>query len=359
MSVHLFKKLPAAGIALISILALAFLAGTTSFAGPYNPCEKPGQVAFNCGFDTFTEQPWGGKFMRVPTGWWYFVQSGVPDFRQSDDTYWGSPSLWMMSDGVGWNAGIYQELNVTPGQVYLADIGWSAPRCNALCADPCDRFCYDMERKIGLDPTGGTNPGAPSVIWGPAVPGPDKWPDLTVSARATGAKMTVFLMVNHPSSHGVDEIYLDALGVWPDTSQPIITNTPAATSTPTRRPPTRTPKPVALQPTDTPAPSETPLPTDTPTITPTNTATPTATPTATHTATPTPTWTPTPLPVRVAGQLDSARLRTVSRLDTGAARRAGPERWLLVAAGTAVVAAVLVGLLVLVLWLRGAGSKRA
>ncbi len=283
----------AAGLGIIALAAAGpSLRGTG--AGARNPCQEPGNLTQNCGFDTFAEHWWNGKRLLVPSGWWYFILNGSPDFRQADDTYWGAPSLWLVSDGVPFIAGIYQQVTVTPGVVYQTDIGWAAQ----------DK--PDFERKLGLDPTGGTDPLAPSVVWSRSEWGFDKWPDLTVSARATGPTMTVFVWVAHPTTHGLDSVFLDAVGLWPDTTQPAATATPKPSPTPTRRPPTRTPKPPTptAPPTETPTPQPTATDTPSPTPTPTDTATPTATPTVTQTPTPiTPTWTPyptrTPLPTVV------------------------------------------------------------
>jgi hypothetical protein len=328
----------------------AALNGASLWAGARNPCQEPGQVAFNCGFDTFTEQSWGGKMLRVPTGWWYFILSGSPDFRQAEDTYWGAPSLWLITDGVAYTAGIYQVVSVTPGVVYQTDIGWAAAACSGV-------VCSDMQRRLGLDPWGGTDPQAPSVVWSRIEYGADKWPDLTVSARASGPKMTVFVWVNRPGRGGLDEIFLDAVGVWPDTSQPAATNTPQPTATPTRRPPTRTPKPA----TATPAPTDTPtplLPTDT--STPTNTPTPTSTPTPTPvppTATPTPTWTPTTLAVQVARAAQAPQVRAASPLLPERKQEAGSSSLLLYIAGGAVALAALVGVGAVGLWLRSSKNR--
>ena len=82
----------------IAITLASFL--TPAGAGPYNPCEKPGNVTYNCGFDTFVDRDWNGKILKVPDGWWHFVLEGSPDFRPHIDTYWGAPSLWFVTDGV-------------------------------------------------------------------------------------------------------------------------------------------------------------------------------------------------------------------------------------------------------------------
>lgn len=344
------KTARAIGIVIAAIILGTALNGAGAWAGARNPCQEPGQVAFNCGFDTFTEQSWGGKTLRVPTGWWYFILSGSPDFRQADDTYWGAPSLWLVTDSVAYTAGIYQVVPVTPGVVYQTDIGWTAAACSGV-------KCSDMQRRLGLDPTGGTDPQSPSIVWSRIEYGPDVWPDLTVSARASGPNMTVFVWVNRPGRGGLDEIFLDAVGLWPDTSQPAATNTPQPTATPTRRPPTRTPIPATATavPTDTPTPeppTDAPVPTDTPAPTPTSTSTPIP-----PTATLTPTHTPTALAVQVARAGQLSRVEEVSPLFPDREQQPGPERFLLLVAGSAVVLACLIGAAAAVLWLRGSKGR--
>lgn len=315
-------------------------------AGAHNPCLEPGNLTQNCGFDTFVDDWQGEKRYQLPTGWWYFILAGDLDYRPADDTYWGAPSLWMLSDGVPFTAGIYQEVSVTPGVVYQADAGWAA------VSQP------DFERKMGLDPTGGTDPLASTVIWGPSEWGVSRWPDLTVSARATGPTMTVFVWVHHPKTYGNDWLFLDAVGLWPDPNQPIATSTP--TFTPTRKPPTQTPPPT--KPTDTPtALPPTPMPTETSTSTPTATATqtPTFAPTPTWTSTPTlappsatpfPTRTPLPTIVPVAMAVPTVRAtQSLESESTGTGGRILDTLFLYLAFGALLISLTLAGI---VGWLR-------
>ncbi len=330
------------------------LVSTPARAGARNPCLEPGNLTHNCGFDVFEDQWRGGRRVQVPQGWHHYILNGEIDFLPHVDTYWGAPSLAIGSNGVPFAAGIYQQVQVTPGVVYQADAGWAAV------------MKTDFERKLGLDPTGGTDPQAPTVVWGPAEWAINPWPDLTVSTRATGPTMTVFVWTNHQKTYGDDWIFVDAVGLWPDTSQPAATLTPSPSPTPTRKPPTRTPSPVphtatpteppaSPTPTDTAVPTATPTPTHTATHTPTPTITPTWTPTPTPappTATPLPTRTalPTIVPVAMAvpnsgGDSDSGEQ------PTGSATSSTFPGLLLVAGG-----ALLVGMLVVVvalwLWLR-------
>ena len=339
------------GFLIVGTLVLGLMS-LSAGAGARNPCQEPGNLTHNCGFDHFEDQWRGEKRLQVPQGWHYYILNGDIDFLPHADTYWGAPSLAIGSNGVPFTAGIYQQVQVTPGVVYQADAGWAAV------------MKPDFERKLGLDPTGGTDPQAPSVVWGPAEWGINSWPDLTVSTRATGPTMTVFVWTNHQQTYGDDWIFVDAVGLWPDTSQPAATLTPTASSTPTRRPPTRTPSPVP--PTDTP--TATLLP---PTPMPTDTAVPTATPTSTHTPTPTitPTWTPTatpapptatPLPTRtplptivpVAMSIDRSGGASDTEVESGSSPIESSAPVLVVVAGGVLVVGMLVAGVALWLWLR-------
>ena len=303
------------GVGLLLCLLAAGSGRWHANAGARNPCLEAGNLTQNCGFDTFVDDWVGEKRYQIPAAWWYYILAGDPDYRPSDDTYWGAPSLWMLTDGAPFTAGIYQQVAVTPGVVYLTDIGWAAPSQE------------DFERKLGLDPTGGTDPLASTVIWSRSEWTKTRWPDLTVSARATGPTMTVFVWVHHPRAYGQDWVFLDAVGLWPDPSQPAATVTPAPSLTPTRRPATRTPSPIPL--TNTPTASATATSTETPSPTPTVTATSTPTVTATSTqtatsrpptATPYPTRTPLPTIVPVAKLVPSAKVK-----DSVAAPRTGDD----------------------------------
>ncbi|HNS52593.1 MAG TPA: hypothetical protein PKO09_15610 [Anaerolineae bacterium] len=293
----------------LSLCAVGLLAGLAAppvaqAAPGVNPCLKPGNLVYNCNFGSLE-------------GWGQFVVAGTPDFRLApSETCNGPgcevPSLWLISDGQPYTAGVYQQVSVTPGTAYLADVGWAA--VNAA----------DMERRLGLDPAGGTDPLAPSVIWGPSESGFEKWPDLTVSAIASGPTMTLFIWVGHTVSHGADSVFFDVPGLWPDPDQPTATPTavpPTATST--RRPRTSTPTPPPATSTLYPTPSSTPTPV--PPDTPTPTQTPPPTPTATHTASPTPAVpTSTAAPISVAYTRGQAEIGALAEVSSAPPERSKP-----------------------------------
>ena len=279
-----------------------------------DPCNPPNQIPQPvCDMDSFHGDP----PRQVPDGWSEFVLYGDPSFMNDPHSFFGSGTLRIWSSGGTFKAGIFTQVNVTPGAGYRASIGWGAPNAP-------DTF----GRQLGIDPTGGTDPNSPNIIWGPMHWGEGRMlnypvgqgPNVDVTARAVNGTVTVFFVTDHPVSTGDNLIYVDAIALYPDESAPAVaapvvevpTETPvppppqqvaeqvaeqgveqsvaeqemakaAAVSAPPLPPPaTDTPIP------PTPSPTETPLPTVTPTAT--ETPTPTATPSPTLTAT----WTPWP-----------------------------------------------------------------
>lgn len=271
--------------------AVLWIVGMSLLPGPARAsdlCNPPNVIPQpQCDFDN-----WHGSPPRqLPDGWEPFVLSGDVEYARDEHSFFGGGTLRMRNVGNPFKAGIYTTVPVTPGAGYRASIAWGAPN------DPAN-----TGRQLGIDPTGGTDVNAPSVIWGPIHFGdgrmlnyaPGDGPNIDLKARATSDKMTVFFLVDHPQSTGDNLIFIDVIGLYPDESAPAVEQ-PTPTNTP--EPATATPEPVvvaevapAIPPTDTP----TAIPTETPTPVPTPTATATPTPTSTNTPTITPTWTPWP-----------------------------------------------------------------
>ncbi len=232
----------------------------------------------------------------MPAGWSPYILAGSVSFtavRGSDShSALGSASLRLDSAGA-YVAGVYRQVHgTTPGVGYKASIAWAAP------SSPTDTF----GRQLGIDPTGGTDPNAPTVVWGPMhwgdgrclnYPPPDV--NIDVSAYARSSTITVFVKVDHNRPAPGSMIFLDGVSLIADPALPTATPVPP-TATPTAMPPTR--PPATLTPTatatftPTPTATATPTATHTPTITPTPTSTDTPTTTPTSTLPPRPTATP-------------------------------------------------------------------
>lgn len=261
-------------------------------------CDPPNLIPQSvCDMNSFHGTP----PRQLPDGWTEFIMAGDATFYQEDHSFFGGPNLTILSNGSPFKAGIYTQVGVTPGAGYRASVGWGAPTTPNT-----------FGRQLGIDPTGGTDPFSPNVIWGPAhwgdgrmlnYPPPDV--NIDVKARAVNNTITVFFLTDHteddPSNPNGNLIFVDAIALYPDESAPQVELPPTNTPPPPTEPPIQAA--AAVLPTDTEVPPTetfTPVPTDTPTVTPSPTPTNTPTPTATPSPTPTVTWTPWPTATAVA-----------------------------------------------------------
>jgi hypothetical protein len=255
--------------------------------------EDPNQLLQNC------------NFSNGLNGWHTFTEGGSVSFNTIDGGACHSPlcpAAFLVSSG-SFVGGLYQQVPASPGTTYWANVTW-------LVFEPAGKVDNAVGRRVGIDPTGGTDPTSPAIVWSQ-----DLWrtfescdfkicPEFQVSAVAQNSTITVFVRVEDTWRDRRDEFsfvpdvffqmeeqfWIDDVGLIPTGAVP----------TPTLEPPTPTPVP----PTPTPvAPTDTPLPpTDMPTPTPVGEVTQTPTPEATivvQTDTPTPvpptsTFTPTP-----------------------------------------------------------------
>jgi len=286
-------RIPA--FALCALLAFWSVTAVPLYAS--QPCEPPNVMPKSvCDMDSFH----GSPPRQLPDGWTEFIISGDADFHMDDHTFWGGPNLTISNYGGTFKLGIFTQVQVNPGSGYRASIAWGAPNAPDTYG-----------RQLGIDPTGGTDPNSPNIVWGPMhwgegrilnYPPPDV--NIDVKARAINSTVTVFVMIDHPRSTGDNIILLDAIALYPDESAPAVEIPPTNTPEP---PPAEEPvavaaaqeAPVAAAAVEAEAklfiaPTDTPLPTETATAIPTDTPTATATPSPTPSPTATTTWTPFP-----------------------------------------------------------------
>lgn len=233
----------------ISVLLLvALLAGiriSVLRAQEDNRCPEvehyPNNLVFNCSFERGWVPIESGE---IGEGWEYFVETGQPTMDRSTEALDVPTAQRIWTDGVAFTASIYQQIEgVAPGATYVAAVDWAAIKPSK--GD-------NIERKIGIDPSGGADPTSRDVVWSPSI---REWGHdfsaLRVSAMAEGGTITVFVRVSVPSSEGTDEAFIDVVHVERDVTQPLATPTPKPPSpTATSAPPTATSTP--LPPVDTP-----------------------------------------------------------------------------------------------------------
>lgn len=312
---HTIKFIPHYLCALTMFAALlqAQRAVASDLCNPPNMIPQPA-----CDMDSFYGEP----PRQIPNGWSPFILAGDPMFVNDPHSFFGTGTLRITSNNSApLKAGIFTQVNVNPGSGYRASVAWAAPNA------PTDVW----GRQLGLDPTGGTDPNSPNVVWGPIHYGDGRFvnypngegPNIDVKARAAGGTMTVFFLADLRRVEGSNLIYVDVVSLFPDDSAPAAPAPvePTATNTAEPAPQPAAPEvslsaasaaaapapevvqvaaqakealPMFVGATEAPTPvaTDTPLPIPTETATPIPTDTPTAV--ATNTPLPTPTWTPWP-----------------------------------------------------------------
>jgi len=190
----------------------------------------------NGNFNTFTNIPgrsWRGINEKVGTGWTHFyIASGTrldklhwlsstdytAYFNPGSDPYeleGNTGSAQNMWSAFEFDAGIYQKVaGLTPGTAYAFDVPlttfWRGPGY-----DGRDEI---MKKWVGIDPTGGTDPTKPNVIWSDVNSDDKKWVYMDLAARAESDAMTFFIRIQAPENSSynhtdLDIVYIDAAKV--------------------------------------------------------------------------------------------------------------------------------------------------
>jgi len=85
--------------------------------------------------------------------------------------------------------------------------------------DPQPAICgsdasSNARARIGIDPTGGTNPWSGNVVWSGFITPHDSWGEATVSTVASGGTVTVFLYGTQDTPKGLNQMYWDDAGLF-------------------------------------------------------------------------------------------------------------------------------------------------
>ena len=220
-------------------------------------------VLINAGFECdppdygYQSQP--GINGQVPKGWTAVLLNGNPrlnsttmewrDDHQCIRSYYEKieryDSMAFISEdietppepGKPFDAVVYQQTTVTPGASYSLS-GWMLSLCGGSFNNPNDCPAgYYMAKMLGIDPTGGTNPKASSVIWVEDRRNFDesRWGNLWLGATAQSATMTVFARINSPFLWHGAHAFIDAMSLMRsptasfDPPLPVIASSPQIT----------------------------------------------------------------------------------------------------------------------------------
>ena len=210
---------------------------------------------FECDFGYTEGQNARGKTIRIPDGWTYHALDGSPiansariQFAKACDSdsahverISGRDSFVIRAQdletpptpGKAFDVALSQQVAVVTGGDYSVS-GWFLSLCGGS-AVPSD--CPDgvfMVKMLGLDPTGGEDPAAASVIWVEnlenfvdANENRIGWSNLRLSAVAKSRRMTVFARVRSPFQWHGNHAFMDALSL---VRAPIVNFTDLASS---------------------------------------------------------------------------------------------------------------------------------
>ncbi len=245
---------------LVMMLSLSLIVPSVS-------ADCAGNVLSNGGFEgSFSDRADGQIY--VADGWGYFYQNGPfsedglnvrPTFGQEKNSSRIREGATSQAFGMTYsthNAGIYQQVQVSSGsQVTLSAwaLAWSSTGDDSNVSTGGQYYL-----SVGIDPTGGTDWSASSVVWSAENITLDSWVNLTLSAQAQNSTITVFLRGRAEWKIKYNYSYWDDICVTYTAPTPMPTNTPAPTAIPTATTiPTETPLPTA---TATAEPTATPVP---------------------------------------------------------------------------------------------------
>jgi hypothetical protein len=186
-----------------------------------------------------------------------------------------------------------------------------------LVYHPAGKVNGTVGRSIGIDPTGGTDPKSPNIVWSQKIWHKfDSCPykicrELQVQTVAQNTTITLFVRIEDTWKNRRDEFsyvpaeffgqaeafWIDDVGLAPVGNVPVVPTATPVPPTETPVPPTDTPLPPTEEPVTTPDLADTVVePSATPTVTPSATPSPTPKRLPTITPTPSPTYAPSPTP---------------------------------------------------------------
>lgn len=199
-------------------LALALMGGALAWAS------GSARAQTNLLINGSLERPYlgqGAPTRTAPSGWSLWVGAGAPEaFPHSDrvQVIDGEVS-WNIKQGDGvFTAAGYQRVGgLSAGTRLRASASAWLYTCNdransCIIPDPPYRRSdpsAGASVKVGIDPAGGTDPLAPSVVWSGSVAPYDQWAVPSVVADAQGDAVTVFLYATQAQGLALNNVYWD------------------------------------------------------------------------------------------------------------------------------------------------------
>lgn len=254
------------------LLALLFFASPlVVFAQDPGCGELNGGLLKDCGFVDFYGDEGAGSGV-----WKIFKLSGNPGIALHPTDAWPKgPSVWVKGRAP-FDGGIYQQVHVTPGKGYHFTLPYAVVNLDGKGWSEDNQ----VNRRLGIDPFGGTDANSPNVKWSADYFGKAKVTEsIDFDEYARADTITAFIRVTNPYTDKNVDVFIDTPALYENTGMaPIEVSAPTVTPPPpppTLVPPTAKPT-LEPQPTDAPTDQTTPTeppppPTDAPVVEPTAT----------------------------------------------------------------------------------------
>ncbi len=228
---------------LIGLLLIGLHLDSATAAGRTIPPVAPTlrNADFECavGFDTVSNP--AGEQIRIPTGWQVDFLEGAPETNstrrevtrncdQSSGQHIEKISQldsWIIKaqdiestaqPGKPFDLAFHQQVSATVGGAYSLS-GWMVSLCGGSTTPNDCPDGYYMAKRLGIDPTGGVDPLASTVVWaedrrnfvenGQRV----GWSNLSLVAMAQAPTITVFARVESPFQWHGNHAFVDGLSL--------------------------------------------------------------------------------------------------------------------------------------------------
>ena len=179
----------------------------------------------DCKLDTGVYMPCNTA--QTPVGWvpWWISQSDedpdwknrMPEYKPADPPFTnrihsGNRAAQYFTFHGTHTAGLLQVVTV-PANAMLRFSIWGQAWSSASDEVFSD-FPTTVNMRIGIDPTGGTNPYSPAIVWSAYNQPYDAYQQFTVEAQAQGTTVTVFTISAPDEARKHNDIYWDDAGWW-------------------------------------------------------------------------------------------------------------------------------------------------
>ncbi len=228
---------PRTRLFILAALCLALLAALnryTTLAASHNTLQAPPLI--NSGFECNDGySPWPGITGLAPDGWTPLLLDGTPELNSTRIKFAGScggsgfieriegeDSMVFLSEdietpplpGKPFDALVYQQTTVTPGVAYSLS-SWMVSLCGgSAMPNDCPPGVY-IAKMLGIDPSGGTDPLAPGVIWVEDRRNftESRWANLRLAATAESSTITLFARIHSPFRWHGAHAFVDAFSL--------------------------------------------------------------------------------------------------------------------------------------------------